>query len=152
MNLKRKRDATLLVSESVLREVCFGRPSLLSFEKSYRAIYIPALFGLADDLVKLFVKSCWRLALSRDDDKETLSRLRMVADVCRYLTKFTPHTPREMAARIARHPSRHAVRKLFHVFRWGGVVLRCRQAFDEVRFRPGGSGYAASEARFSLFT
>lgn len=153
MSLKRKRDVSPLIAPAeVLQQICFGCPSVMSYEASYRSIYSSASRGKADKMVKIFVQTCWRLLLSRDDDRDTLDRLKMVADVCLYLGRYLTSSPWSIATRIARHPCRRAVRKLFHVFTWGGLILKCRRAFDEVRFRPLASGYQVAAYEFDSCT
>lgn len=141
----------LVTARHVLHTVSHCDPRTLSFETSYREIYTRALAGRGAEMLRIFITACWRLALCKDDTSDVRRRLVVIADVCLYLQRFAVLPLRHMALRVLQHPARLAVRRLYGVLRRGAFVRRCRRAFDEVRLRPGGSGFIQAKAEFETF-
>ena len=124
-----------------------------TFEEAYSAVFkaVTAKHGQA-----LFaaVARALRWMAARRTRAEHEFGAKVLGEVCLYLfCKWAPvhlnvHSVRELALRAWHRPALRAWRRLRALARLGGLVVRCRAAFDEVRFRPGGSAVAALRADF----
>ena len=124
-----------------------------SFERCHRAIYHLVTWGRGAVAYGLVHKHL-RLASLRVPRAQFELWSDTLAKVTHYLERFSE--PRElpdvatMAIQLYERPCAAGWRAIARLARWIGLISLCRQAFDEVRLRPGGTGALACADHFRV--
>ena len=122
-----------------------------SFERCHRAIYHLVTWGRGEVAYGL-VRKHLALASRRSSRAVFDPAAQTLAKVAHYLERFSE--PRgligieQMAAQLYERPGAAGWRAIARIARWVGLISLCRQAFDEVRLRPGGTGALACANHF----
>ena len=126
-----------------------------TFEEAYTAVF-QAVTQRHGQALSAAVARALRWMAARRTRAEYEFGAKVLGEVCLYLfCKWAPvhlnvHSVRELAVLAWNRPALRAWRRVRALALFGGLVVRCRRAFDEARFRPGGSAVAALRLDFEL--